>query len=278
MIFSMNYHEKSEYKDQVGELRILFTNSSIAQTLTQFIEGHKSQRIFVLVQDWQNFKERNIFKAINKLIKIKEYDVTFCFTGDIKNSEMRDLATYAKEYEMSFCFEKPITGFDVLYGILSLGVSDVYIASELGFSMKVVHEIVENANAKLRCYPDICQSDWLGLNSLFCFWIRPEDLEIYSQYIDVIEFWKDKDDAVIADTIYKIYSTDKKWDGQLYQVVTGLDQKINNSCILNVFGLHRMNCGKKCLKESACRLCHYVLDIAETLDEHDLKLTESPVN
>lgn len=78
----------------------------------------------------------------------------------------------------------------------------MYICEELGFSLDKISKILHENNIRVRVFPNICQSSFLETPSIKTFFIRPEDISIYSMFIDVFELVSDKDRQY---TIFKIY-------------------------------------------------------------------------
>jgi hypothetical protein len=148
--------------------------------------------------------------------------------------------------------------------MLELGVSDVYIGGMLGFDLERVNKFVP-INIQIRSYVNICQYEWDNSKGFKTFFIRPEDLNYYSNFIDVIEFYKSED---IQNTLYEIYFHSKEWNGNLREIIKGLRVDINNYYILgSEFARRRAQCRRKCIKGERCELCDGLIDLAKTLEE-----------
>jgi len=52
------------------------------------------------------------------------------------------------------------------------------------------------------------------------FFIRPEDVDIYGEYVDVIEFY---DSIEQQNVLYEVYFKDKEWNGKLREIIKGMD-------------------------------------------------------
>ena len=62
----------------------------------------------------------------------------------------------------------------------------------------------------------------------------------------------------------------KEWNGNLQEIIKGLQRNINSYYILgNEFATRRMNCDKKCLKGKRCNLCNYIVDLADSLEHSE---------
>ena len=78
----------------------------------------------------------------------------------------------------------------------------MYICEELGFSLDKISTLLHSNNVKVRVMPNLCQSSFPETPSLLTFFIRPEDIAVYSEFVDVFELISDK---VHQQVIYKIY-------------------------------------------------------------------------
>lgn len=161
------------------------------------------------------------------------------------------------------------------------GVSDVYITEELGFRMKDLQYIKKTFNIKYRVIPNIVQSsNNKTFNSMNCFWIRPEDTELYEPFVDVFELLGGENQSRIS-VIYEIYKQ-KQWLGNLNDVILDFNSefKVPNTGMNPHFAQMRLNCGKKCLIGSPCNTCFQMADLAQKFNEvgiEVIKKREKPI-
>lgn len=144
---------------------------------------------------------------------------------------------------------------DRMETLCEMGVTDVYITGELGFKMKDVKRMAEKYGVKTRIVPNIAQLSGIGFTlvpqhkeHINSFWVRPDDLHLYEEYIDIVEFLGDSEKQHI---FYKIYFQDKRWNADLSVIVAGLEE-VYGCNLTEEFTKARLNCGKKCLND----LCH----------------------
>lgn len=90
--------------------------------------------------------------------------------------------------------------------------------------------------------------------------MRPEDIDAYSEYVDVVEF-EDCDQKKEA-ALYRIYAEDKNWPTDLGLLITNLNHTGVNRMIRQDASLKRIDCGQRCQEGNTCRLCYRMLDIA----------------
>ena len=265
MKYCINYSNKSHIIDKVDEILIRYDKNKILELFTQFIPAHLNQRVIV-----QLIEENNIDTIVNNLKKIisiynENKDIKFDIQLPFYNQKfMEEL----KDTNLKYFFKAAANSWDKFTGLISQNVSDIYITDELAFELDKVAEIAHKNNIKVRIYPNIAQSRWDKLSDILKFFIRPEDIEMYESYVDVCEFYGDK--AQQIDTYYKIYQEDKKWFGDLQEIIIGLDSKIDSRYIIPRFAEKRIKCGKDCLKGGKCEMCKRILDLSEQLENAHL--------
>ena len=265
MKYCINYSNKSHIIDKVDEILIRYDKNKILELFTQFIPAHLNQRVIV-----QLMEENNIDTIVNNLKKIisiynENKDIKFDIQLPFYNQKfMEEL----KDTNLKYFFKVAANSWDKFTGLISQNVSDIYITDELAFELDKVAEIAHKNNIKVRIYPNVAQSRWDKLSDILKFFIRPEDIEIYESYVDVCEFYGDK--AQQIDTYYKIYQEDKKWFGDLQEIIIGLDSKIDSRYIIPRFAEKRIKCGKDCLKGGKCEMCKRILDLSEQLENAHL--------
>ena len=129
-------------------------------------------------------------------------------------------------------------------------------------------------NVKLRTDIGIVQKKFKTTNDYQSFFIRPEDVDYYSQYIDVYNlywYYENKRDLKV---LYDIYAINKYWYGNLQEIVSDLSESINSKCLLATFVENRANCGRKCLSGSNCKICKNMFELAKILNENNLMLKD----
>ena len=273
MKYCLPFFINSQYKDTVDELYIEVYETSDILRLPAFLEEHQQQRVIIVIEDY-DFIIKDKFKMIAN--KMTTGNFTICMGAGWDFYLKREFANYCNKYNFPFFFQKGAGDWDTLRGMLDMGVSDVYVVEALGFELDKVADAVHTFGAQVRCYPDVAQSSWNGANPLYAFWIRPEDVDVYEGYIDVLESARKSKDVVKSDVFYDIYGKNKFWLGDLNVLIDGLAQagiSIDSRRIVEPWAQRRLQCGKKCIKGNSCRVCHYALSLAETLKKDDLVLT-----
>lgn len=167
--------------------------------------------------------------------------------------------------EIDYFLDTKVDTLDKLYALSILGVSDVYICNELGFNLKDISKYCRNRNINIRVYPNIAQSscEQFEIDNFKKFFIRPEDVYLYENYIDIFEFYTDRLDK--QSVLYDIYK-DEKWLGDLSQLILGLQENIVNTAILPDFAEARIGCRKRCVLEQ-CGICDRIKDFLQIADK-----------
>lgn len=227
------------------------------EKLKDFIEKYKNHRI--------NFQigEQNFYTCV-KIIRdlkeeIPESSIVVAIDHYISKKEIDTLY----ETNIPFYFLKTVSNLDEFHHFLKLKVSDIIIGGDLGFYIKFLSKIAKKNNIHLRAIVDFCQS-YDSLSSIKSFFIRPEDIDVYSNYIDTFDFMHPKDRI---NTIYEIYAKDKKWYGQLKEIIMGYKGEEDSRFILPPFAEIRCGCKKRCLYDikNTCKICDRIIQLGEAL-------------
>ena len=254
MKYCLNFNRDSKYMNDVDELIIQYKPEY--KEYESFIEKHKHQRIILNIEDAELFLSENSMDTVAKtgiVLKLNYY----------YDDYVKLLCKILNESNYPFFISDYASTWDELKGIIKLGVSDVYVAEELGFDIIAVSAYCKEHNVRVRVYPNVSQSSWLDPNnSNTDFFIRPEDTVIYEPYIDVFEFFEKENNT--QDTFYKIYAKKGAFYGPVNTLIIGNYITVQNNFIAPDYAKHRLDCQKKCARGQKCNLCQTTLDFAET--------------
>lgn len=270
MKYSIRYYRGCNILDKADEIIIKYTKRSPA--LIDFVnkQEYENKRIIVNIVNLENdFADNlNIFKAAYK----SHSNMSFLISVEQFNflSDLRDAG-------LPFFFYTLTSTLDTLEDMINLGVSDVYIGNELGFSLKSVSKLCKENNINIRVYPNVAQTSSLfnTQGDIKSFYIRPDDIPLYEKYVDIIEFFGELDKQPV---LYKIYNQ-KFWPDDLQFVISNLSTSVQSHTIVPYFGLTRVYCNKKCIG-GECKLCDDIIELANALEEKGLgiKLNEYTSN
>jgi hypothetical protein len=154
---------------------------------------------------------------------------------------------------LKFYYKYAVTTLYEIEGLKNIGVSYILIGAPLLFDLKTVsnYKIPIRAVANLAYEPYIKHK-----NGLIGGWIRPEDVDIYGEYISVLEFYAPKALEKEA-SLYNVYAIKKTWPGNLNLLIDNLEIDFDNRLLYDEenFARRRMACKQKCLSGKSCRYC-----------------------
>lgn len=268
MKYCVPYYKTFKYMEEVDEVIVPFVKEDI-----NFIKSLTSKEklingtVIIDIKDMHDFYENQCI-GIFKGLKNNYPDVKFKLMFDRYSKAFDDFYALLKEHEIPFFFSTYVRNWDTFNGLIGIGVSDVYIVEEMCFSLNKLGPIAHAANVSIRCFANIAQSAWDQERSIKSFFIRPEDIPLYESVVDVIEFYGD--DQPIQEVMYKIYAHDKKWFGQLEQLILGLETSVDNRTIPPaMFAKFRLDCGKKCARGESCSICERFVDVASSFEDRE---------
>ena len=154
---------------------------------------------------------------------------------------------------IKFYYRYQINTFHELEGVKNMGAAYALIGVPLIFDLPNVARY----GIPLRAIPNLAYEPYLRHKDGICGgWIRPEDVEAYGEYIDVMEFYAPKMLEKEA-TLYHIYAENKSWPGNLDLLIEFLDAELNNNCIYDEenFAKRRMTCRHSCMSSGTCHYC-----------------------
>lgn len=171
-----------------------------------------------------------------------------------------------RNHNLKFYYKYPITSFYELEALKTLGASYALIGVPLIFDL----DHVKRYNIPLRAIPNLAYEPYLPHEDGICGgWIRPEDVDIYGEYISVLEFYAPKALDKEA-TFYHIYAENKKWPGNLNFLIDGLKIDANNQMIYDEenFAKRRMNCRQRCMQTGTCHYCIDQIKFMDTINKY----------
>lgn len=268
MKYCINYYPTGEYMDEVDELMI---DTSKNYNYGSFIAARPHQRIIIQLMDKKDLVEKKllqVFIALKEELKLTNFAILL--PRECENTE--DIQPF-KDAEIEYFFIDGANTWLKLRAQADFGVSDVYITEALGFDLTKVGDFCHQRGIKTRTFANVAQQE-LPLYDIHSFFIRPEDIPIYEKSLDVCEFFSIKN---ISDesTYYKIYARDKKWFGDLKEIIIGLKPSIDSRYVVKQFAEIRKDCRLRCLRDSSCRICDRCLDLGGALKDIGLIIDNS---
>ena len=165
-----------------------------------------------------------------------------------------------KERNIPFFFIDRVDSLDVMNYFIDCGVSDIYIANELGFYLGDIAPYIHEKNVIIRAFPNVAQSIIEETPVISKFFIRPDDIYLYEDLIDVFEFFGSLNRQSVLMEIYK----EETWSDILDLIIIGLNLDLDNRLFNPYFGEARVNCRKRCTF-GKCNICKRSFTLGETL-------------
>ena len=194
----------------------------------------------------------------------EEYDWTeidrynlLCNNNFILNVNSIDKALIAKDRGLRFMLNYEANSYWDLEGLQNLGAEYAYVGIPLFFDL----EGTLDYKIKLRAIPTVAYNHTLPHEDGICGqWIRPEDVEKYEDYIQVLEF--EPCEVAREQTLFKVYAEDKRWTTRLDILVQDLGSDAVNRMILPEVVETRLGCRQRCKNGAPCHMCYTALKLA----------------
>ena len=264
MNFSIPYTRKFNHFDQSNvEININF-KPKVAE-LDEFISKYNQKRINLIFENLESFNQewdpdlilefRKKYPNCDLVIRLPEY-----------NPRIQTLLTQKQVPHYYYIFANK---WEIFNGLLETSVTDIYVTEDLCFSMDIIQQKAQAKNKKIRVFCDVCQTSWPYENSLRTFFIRPEDVNLYNKYIDVVEFFDAEHNKDSLNILYDLYNNGKRWAGPLNEIIKGFKEDTDSYYLIPYFGQKRLNCNKRC-NVSTCSFCLQVSSLADTLKQNQI--------
>lgn len=173
-----------------------------------------------------------------------------------------DTITKCKEYNLRFFWGYPIDNFYKLDSILKLQPCYIYLTAPLSFNLKKIKNIARDV--AIRLCPNVAYNDNIPRdNGLIGQWVRPDDVKLYEEYVDTMEFITKELRREAA--LLHIYQDNQTWPNDLSLIIDNLDMSIDNTVLPDEFGEQRMNCGQRCAKNHNCHFCEVSVRFTKVL-------------
>lgn len=231
------------------------------ETLEEFIDRYKDKHIYIQIINKTFFKtleDMNRFKALKEK---KNWSLIVSF-DDVPGAKVELL----KEICNNYIFSDMVDEWEDLQELLNYGVSEVYITNMLGFDLERVKRECDKRQVKLRAVANFaqCRNDAVT-PAIKRFFIRPEDIEYYNDYLYGIEFVGEQN---VQEVCWKAYSRGY-WYGDLSELIIGLGTDLDSRRLPKNFGSLRAICGKRCITGGGCSVCRTMTDFVEIMEKTD---------
>ena len=192
--------------------------------------------------DWQEINDYNII-CRGRLI--------YCFR------KIEDVAK-CKEINLRFYWGFPVVTYEDLRALRDIGACYVRAEGPLFFDLATV----ERFGVPVRVVANVATENYFQpTDGVASAWIRPEDVDAYSEYVDALEF-EDKD-VQKEQALFRIYAEQKEWPGELKMLITNLRHEGTNRMIPPEFAQRRLTCKQQCVSGGRCKICYTLMKLAD---------------
>lgn len=162
-----------------------------------------------------------------------------------------------KLFNIKYFYGIPVNNFYDFQALIDCGCCDIKIDAPLTHML----DRLINFDVTIRMSPNIAYYAFIPReNGIIGGWVRPEDVELYEDYVDVFEF--EDCDVKKEKALFRVYAEQKNWPGDLNSLITNLSYNATNRMILPDFGKVRMFCGQKCTMGINCTVCKRIMNLA----------------
>ena len=271
MNYAVKYKRHFKYNDLVNEFILPWsTKGDIVDFVTNTFPQDKK-----IIIDFQDEYNSEIESAIPILAKLKREHESL--SARINIIQCDKIIPILKEHEIKVQFSRYCNSWDELFGQIQLGANDVTIASELGFDLKNVKKYCSTFGVNVRAFPNVAQYGGFGIKKeipdIMKFFIRPEDVDVYENYIDTFEFW---DVPNRNSTIFEIYYS-RQWLGNLNEIITEFEDDVPNTGLTKYFAIGRVQCKKRCMM-GKCNNCIIMKNTAKTMVDSEFEIETERVD
>lgn len=229
-------------------------------------------------EDWTSKAEIVIYLPNDQIIdweNINSYKDVLNITIATEDSKQIPNIKQEKGYKVFWAY--PVSSFWELHSVLSLGVDQILLDGPLYFSLPKVKSIC-GSEVELRLVVNKCFNNNLPQENGICgTYVRPEDISEYSKFITHFEF--DSDNSIKKElTLYKIYTEDELWPGNLNILLTNLNVDVDNRGFdllpledyddEKIFAHRRLSCGQACQGISSCNFCPSMFNLINSLQKY----------
>lgn len=225
-------------------------------TIFEYLKDNKSTRVNV------HFNRKDSIDVLEHQISIlaavaANYTISCDTFSQLKDCLHSAIPAY---------FNFPVTDWETFTSLVEWGVTDIKIDGPLGFQMDAINK--KKGSALIRVRPQESPNAAISVTDTEnTFFIRPEDVDTYAPYIDILEIAADTKEQ--EEVIYNIYKR-KQFNNDLSVLVKQLKVQVPNPFIRPDFAERRLNCGQACkgARSSSCRSCQRDIYLTNLVVSH----------
>ena len=244
--------------DKIQEIRFPFRMMNEAM---DYSKAHKDKKIIMEIYDLNQDK----MPEIDTLRSLQEqtgffYDF-FDFSNFVEYGKITEPFSEKDEFDKihlwrHIMYHYPATTWAMVKICTYYKATDIMVGEPLVFQCDQLRYL-RNLGFKIRANPHIGMNYALaqtGEDGLNHFWVLPQHMPLYDDYIDVFEL--DETDAQKEKSLINLYMSDFPYDLNLLIANYNCSEIIFGSNITEEYVKHRFNCGQRCLlPNGGCHFC-----------------------
>ena len=247
MKYCLSSRQKYEYLKKADSIKVAFRDKNIIPDL---IEKYPNAEIVLIINREKD--EKFTWNDVRMWGVLAQGRLVCCLQS---MSDMEE----CKKIKVGYYWGYPVNNYYDLRTLKDAGVSYVRLEAPLFFEM----DEVKKFGVPVRAVPNVAHlNDIPTKNGIYGTWIRPDDIDLYEEYIAVCEF--EDCDIKKEGALYKVYAEQKIWGGPLALLISNIETKAENHLIQQEGTKIRLNCGQKCQKNGKCHICERLLRLADS--------------
>ena len=259
MKFCTSYYQNENIRRKVNELRWSMYSFTGA---IEYSEGHPDIRIIVEILNLSDSRTPSMDILNN--IQQENNQIYYDFYS------LDDLIAYA-DYTQSnhIMYHQPALTWNLVQILLAYNVSDITIGEPLTFSMNDIEKNIRSLGVNVRVRPYIARNSYQmklqNDNGAHHFWILPQHLYLYENYIDVIDLIDDN--IAREEGLVNAYTSTLPYNAYLSTLIQGLNTEVGAQFIDETFVNSRLNCGQYCMKnKNSCHRCDQYIKMYDVIN------------
>ena len=261
-----------EWDPIISEYNVLFRHERNSQEkLLEFAEEYPDKRI--------NIETNKIDVSFLSVLN-KAHDNIYIRLTDISDFQYVEVF---KEKGIKFFFDVkclPANSIASLDYLLSLGVSDVYLADDLLYDLRETHLFTSSHNVGIRIVLNTVMANVPYTDQAKTPWFPPDTFHIIEKYISTVEFdcgrpfnWN------AFGVYYRAWFDRKDWHGNLNEIILGLDiDVLNDSIVGEDLIRYKIHCRHHCTNaKSHCRKCDQFVELSQKLASKNIGFNKKQV-
>lgn len=247
--YCLNCRQEKEYLNKCDEIKVDFKD---IEYIPQLIEEYPQAIIILNVTKKLEDLDINLVQKIEQFSSLYKERFICC----LKYIEDAEFFLYKR---IKYYYGFPVSTYSDLNSLITLKVCYIKLEAPLFFDLNQIKNITE---IPIRATANIAIDNYFPYkNPNHGCWIRPEDINLYENYIETIEF--ENVDLKKESALFRVYKEEKEWIGFLTFLFENFpNDKACNDLIMPEVAKRRIKCKQKCEIDKVCNLCDIAISLS----------------